>query len=411
MASTMLTYSGEGGCTPAFHLGDTQQDRMNHLLQILRSHEEIKAWEELNGCDAQKFLDSTQELLEQDGLFPRSQEDELYHKACKLVERLSRKTGRLPASLFVVKEASKYEQISASGRYSDIYRCENHDGLVFAGRIVLKRLRTFENDKRDHHKDLCREALAWRRLHHLSVLEFLGIDNKTFQGRMCLISPFLQNGTVMEYRKKKGRDNFPIIRCVRPVIRVRSDTHRLFRLSKSRRVFNTYIHSERVLHGDLHTGNILIDDKEHVKLTDFGLACLVDATTTEVASSGGGVEGYIAPELYLKIELDHQATPYKKTRETEVFAFASVCYALYRGYNPLHSYTPTRIVHLLSDAINNGGITPWLLLPQCNDYNTSGIKIPDNLWELVRRGWGISSGRPLLSEFIATLQSGMKMSL
>lgn len=75
-------------------------------------------------------------------------------------------------------------------------------------------------------------------------------------------------------------------------------------------------------------GNILIDDEEHVKLADFGLACLVDATTTASASSGGGLEGYIAPELYRKMELDHQATPYKKTHETEVFAFASVCYAV-----------------------------------------------------------------------------------
>jgi serine/threonine protein kinase len=44
-----------------------------------------------------------------------------------------------------------------------------------------------------------REALLWRQLHHPYILAFLGVDTETFPSRMCLVSPWMQQGTLEQY--------------------------------------------------------------------------------------------------------------------------------------------------------------------------------------------------------------------
>ena len=51
-------------------------------------------------------------------------------------------------------------------------------------------------------KDFCREALAWRSLSHKFILPLLGIFEKRSQ--LFLVSPFMDNGTLTDWRKKQG---------------------------------------------------------------------------------------------------------------------------------------------------------------------------------------------------------------
>ncbi|KAJ7834391.1 kinase-like domain-containing protein [Mycena olivaceomarginata] len=385
-----------GCCTPSFLLGDTPSDRMNRLLDILRSDEEVKVIKQLTGPDAQRFLDSAQEVLELEGCFPRPAENVLYRKACKLVDDLCGATKRLPGALFVAAGMLEFPNVLTHGGQSDIYLCERHRGLPgFPGRVVLKRLRI----EGERYKELCRETLACRRLHHPSVLEFLGIDDKTFpEPYKCLISPYLQNGTIMEYRKKKGAAN---IRLLTRILEIAEGLD--------------YIHGESLVHGDLHPGNILIDDEEHVKITDFGLATFLNATTTEYGGSKsstitpGGTAAYMAPEL-LGCRMEHETTKLrKKSDKSDIFAFASVCYELYRGHRPLHRYPGPAIRILLEPKLEGGQLVtknPWLRLPQPTAEGTS-LPMPVLLWALVQKSWGISSARPTAGELIRDLGEAM----
>ncbi|KAJ6564640.1 hypothetical protein B0H19DRAFT_1141611 [Mycena capillaripes] len=209
--STPLNKSIREGSSSSLDVGDSQDNRLKRLLQTLRSDSDISATKGLTGEDAQMFLDSTQELLEKKGIFPRPQEDALFHKACRLVETVSRSSDRLPASLFVTRAASKAMGAAFKGANSYIFICDRHNGLDYAGPVILKHLRIIGKDQRENRKNLCREALVWRRLHHTSVLEFLGVDDKTISyPHVFLISPFLKNGTIMKYRQEKGPHNVPI---------------------------------------------------------------------------------------------------------------------------------------------------------------------------------------------------------
>jgi hypothetical protein len=67
--------------------------------------------------------------------------------------------------------------------------------------------------------------------------------------------------------------------------------------------------------------NILIDHDNHIRVTDFGLSLVGDATkgAFSTTGSGRGSEGWIAPELYSDDKT-------RRTMPRDVFAFASICY-------------------------------------------------------------------------------------
>jgi serine/threonine protein kinase len=49
-----------------------------------------------------------------------------------------------------------------------------------------------------------KEALIWEGLHHPFILPFLGIDTDTFPSSLCMVSPWMENGTVLVYLKDHG---------------------------------------------------------------------------------------------------------------------------------------------------------------------------------------------------------------
>jgi serine/threonine protein kinase len=48
----------------------------------------------------------------------------------------------------------------------------------------------------------CREALTWRSLDHNLVLPFLGICEDESASQFFLVSPYMKNGNLAQWRKK-----------------------------------------------------------------------------------------------------------------------------------------------------------------------------------------------------------------
>ena len=82
-----------------------------------------------------------------------------------------------------------------------------------------------------------------------------------------------------------------------------------------------YLHNEGIVHGDLHGGNVLIDENGNARLTDFGLSLIADASSYNYGSThGGGAFRWQAPEL-----IDPEAFKLNSSRPTtasDIFSFA-----------------------------------------------------------------------------------------
>jgi serine/threonine protein kinase len=53
----------------------------------------------------------------------------------------------------------------------------------------------------------CREALTWHNLRHPRTLPLIGIDRDSFSPSLCMVSPWMEHGTVLRYLDKHGRAN------------------------------------------------------------------------------------------------------------------------------------------------------------------------------------------------------------
>ncbi len=59
----------------------------------------------------------------------------------------------------------------------------------------------------DIYQQFCQEALVWKQLNHPNVLAFLGVNMELFAPRFCLVSPWMSNGTLLDYLEKNPEHN------------------------------------------------------------------------------------------------------------------------------------------------------------------------------------------------------------
>ncbi|THH26666.1 hypothetical protein EUX98_g7522 [Antrodiella citrinella] len=204
-----------------------------------------------------------------------------------------------------------------SGGFADVY-C----GTYGEYKVALKRLRVYAqaapSDKMKLKKGFYRESILWKNLVHDHIVPFLGVAEDVFEnGMICMILPWQEKGALRQYLKK---------------LRSEGMNDEQFTLAVDRWLYQTtrgleYLHDEGIVHGDLHAGNILVDENENACLTDFGMSLLTEATAYNYSSvHGGGALRWSAPEL-----IDPEEFGLKSSRPTpasDVFSFA--CTAIER---------------------------------------------------------------------------------
>ncbi|KAF8671193.1 hypothetical protein AX14_005756, partial [Amanita brunnescens Koide BX004] len=177
-------------------------------------------------------------------------------KAMGLMFKLISKTKAIPRTLYVT-DISTNTDLGAIGvrGYAHAF-----NGKSRGQDVELKML--YKGHK-DLSKDFFQEVLAWRSLSNRFILPLLGIFREKTQ--LFLVSPYMANGTLSEWRKNQS-----------PVI---AEIHRLM-LEVAEGI--EYIHSKGIVHGDLRGENILLDSELHCQISDIGLTWHSDATTLSV---------------------------------------------------------------------------------------------------------------------------------
>ncbi|KAJ7233204.1 kinase-like domain-containing protein, partial [Mycena rebaudengoi] len=177
-----------------------------------------------------------------------------------------------------------------------------------------------------------------------------------------MVSPWMENGTVLRYLNDHGRDN---------VDRLLSEIAQGLE----------YLHSRNIVHGDLRGANILINDKWSACLADFGLTSLSDATAATHSSNRNGSVRWMAPELLAPDRFGH--LKFSRTPASDIYAFGCVCLELYTGRPPFADISETAAMFRV---IN--GERP--LKPSCDP------PILEALWQYVDKYWTENSAmRPV----------------
>ncbi|KAF8636795.1 hypothetical protein AX17_003257 [Amanita inopinata Kibby_2008] len=215
----------------------------------------------------------------------------------------------------------------AYGGYSDIYLGDldhvvqsSMDGKYYtvASQVAVKVLRWFTGHKTELNRSkshLRKEAVVWKRLRHRNIARFYGVSFQ-FEGRPAIVTQWYRRGTASQYLEQRSLyERFAMITEIADGLE--------------------YLHSVRVVHGDVKGSNILVTDDGHAVVGDFGLAKIVDdlSAPNNTTRMGGSLR-WQAQELIMGE--DENGRPCGRTQASDVWAFACTTFELLDSKLPYH---------------------------------------------------------------------------
>ena len=169
-----------------------------------------------------------------------------------------------------------------------------------------------------------REARAVAKLHHENILEiydFSGVDSE----ESYIVAEFIDGTTLRDFVSEHAIQ-FPEVGAMIAVQVCRALSH---------------AHSLGILHRDIKPENIMIREDGVVKLTDFGIAQIVDLQRMTVTGQLLGSPAYMSPEHVDGGRLDFR---------TDVFSTGILLYQLVTGTLPFSGRNPHEVLKRIADG-------------------------------------------------------------
>jgi serine/threonine protein kinase len=164
-------------------------------------------------------------------------------------------------------------------------------GMVYKGtlddqkEVAIKKSKVINNDCRE---EFVNEIIILSQINHRNIVRLIGccLDVDV----PMLVYEFVSRGTLSEFVHNADRRKSPI-----PLgLRLRIATQSAEALA--------YLHSSTartILHGDVKSANILLDDQLNAKVADFGASTLKSMDESEFIMFVHGTLGYLDPESFI----------------------------------------------------------------------------------------------------------------
>ncbi|KAJ7619883.1 kinase-like domain-containing protein [Mycena rosella] len=163
-------------------------------------------------------------------------------------------------------------------------------------------------------KELYEEAKGWSRLEHPNILAFLGIS-LDLGPSPALVTPFYRSGSIMGYLKDGSE----------------SPQERLVLVSGIAQGI-AYLHAEGVVHGNLTTKKVLINNIGLPVICGYGLANVSGQLSKSAMISPSA--RFTAPEYF--INESTQGQPSLRTMTGDVYSLSMVILEIMTGVRPFH---------------------------------------------------------------------------
>lgn len=224
----------------------------------------------------------------------------------------------------------KLLEIIGGGGMSNVYLA--HD-MILDRDVAIKILRYDFSNEEELHRRFQREALSATSLTHPNIVNIydVGEDGDIHY----IVMEYVKGDTLKQYIQ----NNAPIS-PTRSVIIMKQLTSAL-----------ANAHNNHIIHRDVKPQNILLDEEGNVKITDFGIAMALSATSYTQTNSVLGTVHYLSPE---------QARGGTANKRSDIYALGIVLFELLTGQLPFSGESAVSIAlkHLQTETPSIRAIIP-----------------------------------------------------
>lgn len=265
-----------------------------------------------------------------------------------------------------------------SGGYGTVYKGTLPTGVL----VAIKRAK--QGSLQGSH-EFKTEIELLSRVHHKNLVSLLGFCYQL--GEQMLVYEYIKNGTLTDCIS--GKSGFKL-----------SWTKRLGIAIDSARGI-AYLHelaNPPIIHRDIKSTNILLDDQLIAKVADFGLSKPLDNNEAHVSTGVKGTMGYLDPEYFMTGQL---------TEKSDVYSFGVVMLELVTGRKPIEhgSYVVREVKTAMGnkrtkdssnlDAILDPALDPGKPLKGVEKFIDLAIRCVEEL----------AANRPTMNEVVKELEN------
>jgi serine/threonine protein kinase len=231
------------------------------------------------------------------------------HGGMLLLQEISFKQGTVfsiftEAELIEATDKFNDKNILGRGGHGTVYKGTLKDGSL----IAIKRCVSMTNEQQK--KEFGKEMLILSQINHMNIVKLLGCCLEVEVP--MLVYEYVPNGTLFQFiHGHNGCHNIPF-------------STRL-RIALESALALAYLHSwasPPILHGDVKSSNILLDESYAAKVSDFGASVLAPNDKSQFMTLVQGTCGYLDPEYMQTCQL---------TDKSDVYSFGVVLLELLSG--------------------------------------------------------------------------------
>ncbi|XP_062107422.1 LEAF RUST 10 DISEASE-RESISTANCE LOCUS RECEPTOR-LIKE PROTEIN KINASE-like 1.4 [Humulus lupulus] len=268
---------------------------------------------------------SSKSLITSSTNFSRSTPTDSYALSKSDIEKGSTYFGTEVFSYTELEEATDNFDPSkelGEGGFGTVYYGKLRDGRV----VAVKRL--YENNFK-RVEQFMNEVKILTGLGHQNLVKLFGCTSRRSR-ELLLVYEFIPNGTVADHLHGKQSTSCVMSWPVRLSIAIETADAL------------AYLHRSEIIHRDVKTNNILLDNEFRVKVADFGLSRLFPTDVTHVSTAPQGTPGYVDPEYY---------QCYQLTDKSDVYSFGVVLVELISSLQAVDTNRHRHDINLANMAI------------------------------------------------------------
>ncbi|XP_074569537.1 putative LRR receptor-like serine/threonine-protein kinase At1g05700 [Curcuma longa] len=274
-----------------------------------------------------------------------------------------------------------FSKIIGKGGFGNVYYGRLEDDTEVAVKLLIK-------SSSQGKEDFLSEAEHLTRVHHKNLVSLVGYCMD--EDHLALVCEFMPKGNLKEYLKASHTDT-PL------------KWEQRLRIAIDAAQGLEYLHTgckPPLVHRDVKTANILLNEKLEAKIADFGLSkSFQDDNTGHTSTRIVGTVGYLDPEYYNKNQL---------SRKSDVYSFGVVLLELITGKTPIfNDPEKIHIVQWVKKRLANGNIEDVIDTSLCKEgVRNSARKVADVALASTTDTWNM---RPTMTEVVMKLKECLAM--